>query len=82
MRWTNLEDFSFSSLHQLSWAGERGRDPLIKKSSRSVPLHFKLIHMMIENCNFFALKGHRYEVKGPQMKELTGMESSIFFSYF
>ena len=43
MKWTDLEDFSFPSLHQLSWAGERGRDPLIKKSSRSVPLHFKLI---------------------------------------
>ena len=29
MKWTDLEDFSFSSLHQLSWAGERKRDPLI-----------------------------------------------------
>ena len=82
MKWTDLKDFSFPSLHQLSWAGEGGEILFIKKSLRSFPLHFKLIHMMIENCNFFALKGHRYEVKGPQMKELTGTASSIFFFIF
>ena len=38
--------------------------------------------MMIENHDFLALKGYQYEVKGPQMKELTGTESSIFFHIF
>ena len=33
MKWTDLEDFSFSSLHQKSWAGREGEreSPLIKK---------------------------------------------------
>ena len=80
MKWTDLEDFSFSSLHQLIWAGERGEILLLKNLQ---DLSLCILSLYDDwKLQFLALKGHQYEVKGPQMKELTGTESSIFFSYF
>ena len=78
MKWTYLEDFPLS----ISWAGQgRGGEILLLKNLQDLSLCI-LSFYDDWKLQFLALKGHQYEVKGPQIIELTGTDSPIFFSYF